>query len=222
MAGIRIGTLYTENRDLVEALAKLGPFHGISGTTQHQVARLLQDRGMDPRVTCFCTHNVKKKKSHFFSLFAQSKQFVGLSWNSWMQMSLNGSFSTMSVCCRETSSLFSASFEMTGALHGASAARHAAQRLVRFNLHSPIVTSRCHALDWINKDFLPENRCRLKAAHSYLTGELRGMGVPYLDRPAALYVWADLRKVTRWWGWCFSSHLYIANSNTDSLLKLLL
>ena len=65
MAGIRIGTLYTENRDLVEALAKLGPFHGISGTTQHQVARLLQDRGTDPRVTCFCTHNVK---NHTFSL----------------------------------------------------------------------------------------------------------------------------------------------------------
>lgn len=45
MAGIRIGTLYTENRDLVEALAKLGSFHGVSGTTQHQVAQLLQDKG---------------------------------------------------------------------------------------------------------------------------------------------------------------------------------
>lgn len=103
----------------------------------------------------------------------------------------------MFICCRETSSLFSASFDMTGAQHGASAARHAAQRLVRFNLQLPIVTFRCHALDWISKDFLPENRCRLKAAHSYLTGELQGMGIPYLDRPAALYVWADLRKVTR-------------------------
>ncbi|XP_035521222.1 1-aminocyclopropane-1-carboxylate synthase-like protein 1 [Morone saxatilis] len=92
MAGIRIGTLYTENRDLVEALAQLGSFHGISGTTQHQVAQLLQDR------------------------------------------------------------------------------------------------------EWISKEYLPENRCRLKAAHSYLTGELQDMGVPYLDRPAALYVWADLRK----------------------------
>lgn len=45
MAGIRIGTLYTENRDLVEALAKLGSFHGVSGTTQQQVAQLLQDKG---------------------------------------------------------------------------------------------------------------------------------------------------------------------------------
>lgn len=95
MAGTRIGTLYTENTDLVEALAQLGSFHGISGSTQHQVAQLLQDR------------------------------------------------------------------------------------------------------EWISEDFLPENRCRLKAAHSYLTGELQSMGVPYLDRPAALYVWADLRKYLR-------------------------
>lgn len=48
MAGIRIGTLYTDNSDLVEALAQLGSFHGISGTTQHQVAQLLRDKGMDP------------------------------------------------------------------------------------------------------------------------------------------------------------------------------
>ncbi|XP_029289279.1 1-aminocyclopropane-1-carboxylate synthase-like protein 1 [Cottoperca gobio] len=95
MAGFRIGTLYTENRDLVEALAQLGSFHGISGTTQRQVAQLLQDR------------------------------------------------------------------------------------------------------EWISEVFLPENRGRLKAAHSYLTGELRSMGVPYLDRPAALYVWVDLRKYLR-------------------------
>lgn len=52
MAGIRIGTLYTENRDIVEALAQLGSFHGISGTTQHQVAQLLQDRGMDRIFVC--------------------------------------------------------------------------------------------------------------------------------------------------------------------------
>ncbi|KAM9352489.1 1-aminocyclopropane-1-carboxylate synthase-like protein 1 [Symphorus nematophorus] len=95
MAGIRIGTLYTENRDLVEALAQLGSFHGVSGTTQHQVAQLLQDR------------------------------------------------------------------------------------------------------EWISETFLPENRRRLRAAHSYLTGELRSLGVPFLDRPAALYVWADLRKYLR-------------------------
>ncbi|XP_028263486.1 1-aminocyclopropane-1-carboxylate synthase-like protein 1 [Parambassis ranga] len=95
MAGIRIGTLHTENRDLIEALAQLGSFHGIPGTSQHQVAQLLHDR------------------------------------------------------------------------------------------------------EWINKEFLPENRCRLKAAHSCLTRELIILGIPFLDRPAALYVWADLRKYLR-------------------------
>uniref|UniRef100_A0A7N8X9D5 1-aminocyclopropane-1-carboxylate synthase homolog (Arabidopsis)(non-functional) n=1 Tax=Mastacembelus armatus TaxID=205130 RepID=A0A7N8X9D5_9TELE len=95
MAGIRIGTLYTENRDLVEALAQLGSFHGISGTTQHQVAQLLQDR------------------------------------------------------------------------------------------------------EWISKEFLPENRSRLKAAHKYLTEQLQSMGIPYLYSPATLFVWADLRKYLR-------------------------
>lgn len=47
MSGIRVGTLYTENRDLVEAMAQLGAFHTISGITQHQVAQMLRDRGMD-------------------------------------------------------------------------------------------------------------------------------------------------------------------------------
>ncbi|MEQ2220491.1 hypothetical protein ILYODFUR_006062, partial [Ilyodon furcidens] len=92
MAGIRIGTLYTVNTDLVEALAQLGSFHGLPGTLQHQVAQLLRDR------------------------------------------------------------------------------------------------------DWIDNVFLPENRRRLKSAHSLLTRELRSIGIPFLDRPAALYVWADLRK----------------------------
>ncbi|XP_061678495.1 1-aminocyclopropane-1-carboxylate synthase-like protein 1 isoform X3 [Syngnathoides biaculeatus] len=95
MAGNRLGTLYTENLDLVEALAQLGSFHGISGTTQHQVAQLLQDQ------------------------------------------------------------------------------------------------------EWISKKFLPENRRRLKAAHRYLTDELQTMDIHYLDRPAALYVWADFRKFLR-------------------------
>lgn len=92
MAGIRIGTLYTVNTELVEALAKLGSFHGLPGTLQHQVAQLLRDR------------------------------------------------------------------------------------------------------DWIDIEFLPENRRRLKNAHSLLTRELRSLGIPFLDRPAALYVWTDLRK----------------------------
>ncbi|XP_062847364.1 1-aminocyclopropane-1-carboxylate synthase-like protein 1 [Trichomycterus rosablanca] len=44
MAGMRLGTLYSENNDLVQALDKLGCFHGVTGTTQHQVAQLLKDK----------------------------------------------------------------------------------------------------------------------------------------------------------------------------------
>ncbi|XP_051916005.1 1-aminocyclopropane-1-carboxylate synthase-like protein 1 isoform X1 [Hippocampus zosterae] len=95
MAGNRVGTLYTENQDLVEALTKLGSFHGVTGTSQHQVAQLLQDR------------------------------------------------------------------------------------------------------EWISKEFLPENRRRLKAAHGYLTDELQTMDIHYLDSSATLYVWADFRKFLR-------------------------
>ncbi|KAM6961344.1 1-aminocyclopropane-1-carboxylate synthase-like protein 1 [Aplochiton taeniatus] len=44
MPGLRLSAVYTENRDLVEALDKLASFHGVSGITQHQVARVLHDR----------------------------------------------------------------------------------------------------------------------------------------------------------------------------------
>ncbi|KAK2834385.1 hypothetical protein Q7C36_015086 [Tachysurus vachellii] len=44
MAGMRLGTLYSENSDLIEALIQLGCFHGVAGPTQHQVSQLLKDR----------------------------------------------------------------------------------------------------------------------------------------------------------------------------------
>uniref|UniRef100_A0A8C7NEV3 Aminotransferase class I/classII large domain-containing protein n=1 Tax=Oncorhynchus mykiss TaxID=8022 RepID=A0A8C7NEV3_ONCMY len=44
MAGVRVGTVYSDNRDLVEALDKLGMFHGVPGPIQHQMAILLQDK----------------------------------------------------------------------------------------------------------------------------------------------------------------------------------
>lgn len=76
------------------------------------------------------------------------------------------------------------------------AAHLSAQRLVTFDLDSAIVTLYFNVVEWINEEFLPENRSRLKAAHSFLKGELQSMDIPFLDRPAALYIWADLRKVT--------------------------
>lgn len=49
--------------------------------------------------------------------------------------------------------------------------------------------------DWINQVYLPENHARLKAAHAYVSGELRGLGIPFLNRGAGFFIWADLRKV---------------------------
>lgn len=74
----------------------------------------------------------------------------------------------------------------------------------------------CTVADWIDTQYLPQNRSRLKAAHSYVTGELRSLDVPYLDRPAAMFVWADLRKVGQSCG-DFSSHLPERRRNSVSL-----
>ncbi|VTJ66308.1 Hypothetical predicted protein [Marmota monax] len=51
--------------------------------------------------------------------------------------------------------------------------------------------------DWINRVYLPENLARLKAAHTYVSEELRALGVPFLNRGAGLFIWVDLRKYLR-------------------------
>ncbi|XP_067850114.1 1-aminocyclopropane-1-carboxylate synthase-like protein 1 isoform X1 [Heptranchias perlo] len=91
-SGIRVGTLYTENTDVISALGQLSYFHGVPGPTQHMVAQLLRDR------------------------------------------------------------------------------------------------------DWINQVFLSTNRARLKTAHKCIANELTAMGIPFLNRHAGLYIWADFRK----------------------------
>ncbi|XP_039723453.1 1-aminocyclopropane-1-carboxylate synthase-like protein 1 isoform X1 [Pteropus medius] len=48
--------------------------------------------------------------------------------------------------------------------------------------------------DWINQVYLPENHARLKAAHTYVSGELRALGIPFLSRGAGFFIWVDLRK----------------------------
>lgn len=92
MGGVRVGAVYSENEDLVQALDHLGCFHGVPGPTQYQVTQLLRDR------------------------------------------------------------------------------------------------------DWLNKEFLPENRRRLQETHSYLTEELKKLGIPFLNRNAGFFIWADFSK----------------------------
>ncbi|XP_062950011.1 1-aminocyclopropane-1-carboxylate synthase-like protein 1 [Cynocephalus volans] len=48
--------------------------------------------------------------------------------------------------------------------------------------------------DWINQVYLPENHARLRAAHTYVSEELRALGIPFLKRGAGFFIWVDLRK----------------------------
>ncbi|XP_068947561.1 1-aminocyclopropane-1-carboxylate synthase-like protein 1 isoform X2 [Petaurus breviceps papuanus] len=48
--------------------------------------------------------------------------------------------------------------------------------------------------DWINQVYLPTNHSRLKAAHTYVTDELKTLGIPFLNRNSGLYIWIDLRR----------------------------
>lgn len=43
--------------------------------------------------------------------------------------------------------------------------------------------------------YLPENHARLKAAHTYVSEELRALGIPFVSRGAGFFIWVDLRKV---------------------------
>lgn len=192
MAGIRIGTLYTENRDLVEALSQLGAFHGISGPTQHKVAQLLQDRGTDPKLVLLQTQKNKqpllvKIQSKCLSVLVHSERFVWLSF-------INSNYIECRLFNNSNTCFLAFSLPPRDIVPQHVVLPHKDLQHLIYTL--PIVNSHSPVLEWV-EEFLTENRCRLKAAYSFLTGELQSMGVPYLDRPAALYVWADLRKVQR-------------------------
>ncbi|XP_060227398.1 1-aminocyclopropane-1-carboxylate synthase-like protein 1 isoform X2 [Meriones unguiculatus] len=51
--------------------------------------------------------------------------------------------------------------------------------------------------DWISQVYLPENHARLRAAHTYVTEELRALGIPFVSRGAGFFIWVDLRKYLR-------------------------
>ncbi|KAM6160265.1 1-aminocyclopropane-1-carboxylate synthase-like protein 1 [Erethizon dorsatum] len=51
--------------------------------------------------------------------------------------------------------------------------------------------------DWIDQVYLPENRSWLKAAHTYVSEELRALGIPFLSGGAGFFLWVDLRKYLR-------------------------
>ncbi|XP_073869997.1 1-aminocyclopropane-1-carboxylate synthase-like protein 1 isoform X27 [Macaca fascicularis] len=59
---------------------------------------------------------------------------------------------------------------------------------------------------WINQVYLPENHARLKAAHTYVSEELRALGIPFLSRGAGFFIWVDLRKGCRGSGRCLQAN----------------
>ncbi|XP_044293066.1 1-aminocyclopropane-1-carboxylate synthase-like protein 1 [Varanus komodoensis] len=95
VSGIRFGTLYSLNQDVINAVASLCYFHGVCGPVQYKMAQLLRDK------------------------------------------------------------------------------------------------------DWINQVYLRANHDRLKAAHTFVTDELKTLGVPFLNRNAGFFIWIDFRKYLR-------------------------
>ncbi|XP_058017688.1 probable inactive 1-aminocyclopropane-1-carboxylate synthase-like protein 2 [Ahaetulla prasina] len=51
--------------------------------------------------------------------------------------------------------------------------------------------------DWINQVYLRTNHERLKAAHTFVTDELKTLGIPFLNRNAGFFIWMDFRKYLR-------------------------
>ncbi|XP_073869992.1 1-aminocyclopropane-1-carboxylate synthase-like protein 1 isoform X22 [Macaca fascicularis] len=74
------------------------------------------------------------------------------------------------------------------------------------SLFSALATVLCEAGDWINQVYLPENHARLKAAHTYVSEELRALGIPFLSRGAGFFIWVDLRKGCRGSGRCLQAN----------------
>ncbi|XP_038065455.1 1-aminocyclopropane-1-carboxylate synthase-like protein 1 isoform X2 [Patiria miniata] len=48
--------------------------------------------------------------------------------------------------------------------------------------------------DWLNNVYFPTNHKRLREAHKVTTDTLDEMGVPYLNRPSGLFVYANFQK----------------------------
>ena len=77
--------------------------------------------------------------------------------------------------------------------------------------------------DWLNGVFFPTSSRRLREAHRATTEALDEMGVPYLNRPSGLYIYADFRKVihSAQFHSCFKPALASRNTHSTRFLNLL-
>lgn len=62
-SGLHVGTLHTENADVISALGQLSHFHGVPAATQHMVAQLLRDQDWFNRVF-LPTNRARLKTAH--------------------------------------------------------------------------------------------------------------------------------------------------------------
>lgn len=90
VSGIRFGTLYTENQDVVNAVASLCYFHGVCGPVQHKVAQLLRDRGESVAPCAILCHSVYLGtwKISPSLTFHRGLLFVQLNWQSSVTLKL--------------------------------------------------------------------------------------------------------------------------------------
>nr|XP_032804892.1 1-aminocyclopropane-1-carboxylate synthase-like protein 1 [Petromyzon marinus]XP_032804894.1 1-aminocyclopropane-1-carboxylate synthase-like protein 1 [Petromyzon marinus]XP_032804895.1 1-aminocyclopropane-1-carboxylate synthase-like protein 1 [Petromyzon marinus]XP_032804896.1 1-aminocyclopropane-1-carboxylate synthase-like protein 1 [Petromyzon marinus]XP_032804897.1 1-aminocyclopropane-1-carboxylate synthase-like protein 1 [Petromyzon marinus]XP_032804898.1 1-aminocyclopropane-1-carboxyl len=62
-SGLRVGVLYTENRDVIRALGKVAYVHGVPGPLQYSVSQILRDREWIDRVFLPTNHE-RLRKAH--------------------------------------------------------------------------------------------------------------------------------------------------------------
>ncbi|XP_043938093.1 1-aminocyclopropane-1-carboxylate synthase-like protein 1 [Protopterus annectens] len=172
-SGIRVGSLYTENQDVLSAVAQLAFLHGVPGPTQHKVAQLLRDR-VELAADSMKEHCDELQEGNFPDM-DRLKEISSVKKTTFKVIFL---WQMQTRCIRVSREMASESKKKNRKCK---------------SLHQADEEKR-HLNDWINQTFLQTNRARLKAAHKYVTDELKELGIPFLNRHAAFFVWADFRR----------------------------
>ncbi|XP_016384060.1 1-aminocyclopropane-1-carboxylate synthase-like protein 1 [Sinocyclocheilus rhinocerous] len=180
MSGMRVGMVYSENRDLVQALDQLGCFHGVPGPTQYQMAQLLRDRGSDVRPFQLTVEKLEN------SLKEAKKE--GLNIKALILLNPHNPLGEV------YSSEEMINFLEFAKMHKLHVIVDEIYMLSVFNETDTFRSVLSLDGYWLNSEFLPENRQRLREAHSFMTEELKKLDIPFLHRSAGFFIWADLSK----------------------------
>ncbi|KAG8125971.1 hypothetical protein E2320_021088, partial [Naja naja] len=190
MSGIRFGALYTLNQDVIKAVSCFNYFHGICGPIQYQIAELLRDRGMQK----ICEVLEEQERE----ILNEDKDPLCLSES---EGTVDSTDEVIFVSHHQepTSSGSSTLGDLIGLLQQQMRSSDWLQKntVEQFAQEKPEVYDVFSNLDWINQVYLRTNHERLKAAHTFVTDELKTLGVPFLNRNAGFFVWIDFRKYLR-------------------------